>query len=121
MPGTVVSSGTLGVLGPEAPQLALDGLGLSVQGVDERDAGGDVALPGLGQGESPQVLASPRSEQVAHRTGMAEGQQGGVDAGLQARALAHQVQAKAGPLALGAHERVGQPDRRHEIATSELG
>ena len=53
---------------------------------------------------------------------MTEGQEGGVaDAALQAGALAHQVQAKAGPLALGSHRRVGQPDRRHQIAPAQLG
>jgi hypothetical protein len=35
--------------------------------------------------------------------------------------VTHQVQAPARPLALGAHQRVGQPDRRHQLAAGELG
>jgi hypothetical protein len=35
--------------------------------------------------------------------------------------VADEVEPPAGPFALGAHERVGQPDRRHEIAPGELG
>ena len=33
----------------------------------------------------------------------------------------HQVETPAGALALGAHARVGQPDRRHQITAGELG
>jgi hypothetical protein len=36
-------------------------------------------------------------------------------------AQAHQVQTPTRTLALSAHQWVGQPDRRHQIATSELG
>ena len=39
---------------------------------------------------------------------------------LQARALAHEVKAKAGALARAPHLGVGQPDRRHELAPGEL-
>jgi hypothetical protein len=35
--------------------------------------------------------------------------------------VSHQVQPPAGPLALGTHEWVGQPDRRHQVAARELG
>jgi hypothetical protein len=44
-----------------------------------------------------------------------------VHALLQARSVTHQVQAPAGALALGTHARVGQPDRRHQVAAAELG
>jgi hypothetical protein len=44
-----------------------------------------------------------------------------VHALLQARAVAHQVQPPTRTLALSAHHRIGQPDRRHQIATGELG
>jgi len=44
-----------------------------------------------------------------------------VHALLQAGAVADEVQAPAIPLALGAHARVRQPDRRHEVATRQLG
>jgi hypothetical protein len=44
-----------------------------------------------------------------------------VHALLQAGAVAHQVQAPARTLALGAHLRVGQPDRRHQIAAAQFG
>jgi hypothetical protein len=35
--------------------------------------------------------------------------------------VADQVESPACPFALGAHARVGQPDRRHEIAACQLG
>ena len=49
------------------------------------------------------------------------GEQDRVHTLLQARAVADEVQPPARPLALGAHERVGEPDRRHEVAAAELG
>jgi hypothetical protein len=44
-----------------------------------------------------------------------------VHALLQAGAVTDEVQPPARPFALGAHLRVGQPDRRHQIAARELG
>ena len=35
--------------------------------------------------------------------------------------MTHQVQPPTRALALGTHLRVGQPDRRHQVATGELG
>jgi hypothetical protein len=35
--------------------------------------------------------------------------------------MAHQVQAPACTFAVGAHTRVGQPDRRHQVTAGELG
>src|SRR5829696_6063756 len=52
---------------------------------------------------------------------MAEREQGGVDPVLQRGAVAHQVQPPAGPFPLGAHRRGGQPDRRDQVATGQLG
>ena len=52
---------------------------------------------------------------------MAEGDEGGVDAVLQGRAVANEVEPEACPLALRADRRVGQPDRGHEVAAGELG
>ena len=49
------------------------------------------------------------------------GDQGGVDARLQRRAVTHQVEAKAGPLALGAYARGRQPDGRHQVTAGQLG
>jgi hypothetical protein len=44
-----------------------------------------------------------------------------VDPLLEAGAVADEVEAEAGPLPLGAHLRVGQPDRRHQLPPGELG
>jgi len=44
-----------------------------------------------------------------------------MDAVLERGAVAHEVEAEAGPLAFRADVGVGQPDRRHELPTSELG
>ena len=44
-----------------------------------------------------------------------------VHALLQARAMTDKMQTPARPLALSAHARVRQPDRRHEIAAGKLG
>ena len=52
---------------------------------------------------------------------MPEGHQRRVDAVLQRRAMADQMQPVAGELALAADRRVGQPDRRHEVAPGQLG
>jgi hypothetical protein len=45
----------------------------------------------------------------------------GVHALLQAGAVADEMQPPACPLALGADARVGQPDRRHQLAAGQLG
>jgi hypothetical protein len=49
------------------------------------------------------------------------GEPHGVHALFEAGAVAHEVQAPARPLALGAHARIGQPVRRHQVAPGELG
>ena len=48
-------------------------------------------------------------------------EQDGVHALLQARAVTDQVQPPARAFAFSAHLRVGQPDRRHQVAAGELG
>ncbi len=45
----------------------------------------------------------------------------GMDAVLQRAAVLDQVQPEAGPLPLGTHRRVGQPDLRDQVAAGELG
>jgi hypothetical protein len=65
--------------------------------------------------------ASALSSKVGDGAGLAVGEQDRVHPLLQARAVADQMQPPAHPLALGAHTRIGQPDRRHEIAAGELG
>jgi hypothetical protein len=49
------------------------------------------------------------------------GEQDGVYALLQTRAVPDKVQPPARSLALSAHARVGQPDRRHQITAGEFG
>ncbi len=44
-----------------------------------------------------------------------------MDAVLQRAAVLDQVQPEAGPLPLGTHRRVGQPDLRDQVAAGELG
>ena len=48
------------------------------------------------------------------------GDEGCVDAVLETRALADQMQKEARAFALGAHFGVGQPDRRNEVPAREL-
>jgi len=50
-----------------------------------------------------------------------EGDEGGVDPVLERAPVTHEVEPEAGPLALGADLRVGQPDGRHELPVGELG
>ena len=44
-----------------------------------------------------------------------------MDAVLERGAVMDQVQPEAGPLALGADARIGQPDGRHQLAPRQLG
>jgi hypothetical protein len=52
---------------------------------------------------------------------VAEGDQDGMDAVLEADAMVDQVQPPARPLPLGPHLRGREPDRRHQVTTAELG
>jgi hypothetical protein len=89
--------------------------------VDQAQAGLDRRLPRLRQPEAREQLTAARAEQIGDRAGLAVREQDGVHPLLQARAVTHQVQPPARPLALGAHAGIGQPDRRHQIAPRELG
>jgi hypothetical protein len=77
--------------------------------------------PGLRDGELSQPVAPGDPEQVCHGDRVAEGHARGVDAVLQGRPVAHEMEPEAGPLPLGADLRVREPYRRHEIAPGELG
>jgi hypothetical protein len=44
-----------------------------------------------------------------------------VDTLLESAAVADEMEPETGSLPLGPHRRVGQPDRRHQLATAELG
>jgi len=52
---------------------------------------------------------------------MAEGHERGVDAVLERRPVAHEMEPEAGPLALRAHPGVGQPDLGHELPPRKFG
>jgi hypothetical protein len=81
--------------------------------------GVDVAAPRVGDRQTVEQLAPSEPEQIADRAGMAESDQRRVDTILQRAAVTNQVQAKARQLALAADRRIGQPDRRHQIALRE--
>jgi hypothetical protein len=71
--------------------------------------------------ESGEELAAADTEGVRDGAGLAVGEQHRVHALLQARAVTHEVEPPARPLALGTNERVGQPDRRDQIPPRQLG
>ncbi len=66
-------------------------------------------------------MAAADTEQVGDGAGLAVREQDRVDTLLQARAVTDEVQPPAGAFALGAYQRVGQPDRGHQLATRQLG
>src|SRR5918996_5942253 len=120
-PGHGAGQGDVWVVGAQAAQLAFALVDLPVELVDQAQAGLDRALPGLGQIEPGEQLAAVDAEEVGDGAGLAVGEQDGVHTLLEAGAVAHEMQSPARPLALGAHARVGQPDRRHQLAPGELG
>jgi hypothetical protein len=65
-------------------------------------------------------LAAAHAEEVGDRARLAVREQDGVHALLQARAVSDEMEPPPLPLALGAYLRVGQPDRRHQVAAGEL-
>jgi hypothetical protein len=75
------------------------------------------------QGSGTRRRASSRRpsapEQVGDRAGLAEVDQRRVDPALERRLVLDQVQPEAGQLALLSHARVGQPDRRHQVALAQ--
>ena len=78
-------------------------------------------LPRQGSGhlQSLQQPAALDPEQVGDRAGLAEIDQRRMDPALQRGLVLDQVQAEAGELTLLADARVGQPDRRHQVAVTE--
>src|SRR5438094_148108 len=104
-----------------AAQPTLDRGDLAIELVDHSRRGLDVSAPRLGDGEAIEQLAAAAAEQVGDRTGFAPGEQDRVDAVLEARAMLDQVKAPARPLTLFADRRVWKPDRRHQVASRELG
>jgi hypothetical protein len=89
--------------------------------VDQLQADVDVAPPWVGDLKAVEQLAAGETEEVGDRARVTEGDQRRVDAVLQRGAMAHRVQPEPGQLALTADARVGQPDRRHQIAPRQLG
>jgi hypothetical protein len=92
---------------------------LALEVVDQLDRCGHVAAPGLGDVEPLQQPAALDPEQVGDRKGPTEVDHGRADPVLERRLVLDQVHPKAGQLALLAHPRIGQPDRRHQIALRE--
>ena len=70
--------------------------------------------------EPAEELAPTLAEEVRDRDRVAEGDERGMDAVLQGRALTHEMQPEPGPLALATDVGVGQPDGRHQVATGQL-
>src|SRR5215218_9367915 len=114
-PGEGAEERYVAVVGAEPAQLALALADLVVELVDQAQAGLERALPRLGQAEAGEELAAAEAKQIGNWAGLAVREQDSVDALLQAGAVADEVEAPARALALGSHERVGQPDRRHEV------
>jgi len=81
---------------------------LGVEFVDHSETGGKRGGPWLGDRKAREQLSALRPEEVGHRHGMTEGDQGGVDPVLEGGPVAHEVEPEAGPLPLGPDGRVGQ-------------
>ena len=88
------------VVGAEAAQLALAGVDLLVERVDQGEAGRRRRAPGLRQGQPLEQPPAADAEQVAARGGDAMGDQDRVDAVLERGPMPDQVEAEAGALAL---------------------
>src|SRR6266542_3992651 len=106
------------MVGAEPAQLAFALADLAVELVDQSQARFDRSLPWLRQTESHEQRAAADTEEIGDRARLPVRQQDRVHALLQARAVAHQVQAPARAFALGAHAGVREPDRRHQVAAS---
>jgi hypothetical protein len=109
------------MVGARGPQLLVDGVDLAVEVVDQMRAGVDGAAPRLRDVEAVQQLAAGDTEEVGDRAGVAEGNQRGVDAVLEHRAVLDQVHPRARLLALAPDPWVGQPDLGHQVAVREHG
>jgi hypothetical protein len=107
------------VIGAARAQAAVDLVDLPVEVVDHRQTRVDGSAPRLRDSETVEQLAAGDPEQIANRARMPEREQRRMNAVLEHRAMLDQMQPEAGLLALGAHPRVGQPDRRHQITMRE--
>ena len=101
------------------PQPAVDLGDLAFELVDQPDRGGDVRAPGLGHLQPLEQTAAFGPEEIGHRAGAAEVDQRRVDAVLERRLVLDKVEPEASELALFANARVGEPDRRHQVAMRE--
>jgi hypothetical protein len=88
---------------------------------DQLEAGVDVAPPRVGELQAVEQFAAGKTEQIADRAWVAEGDQRRVNAVLQCGAVADQVQPEPRQLTLAADRRIREPDRRHQIAPRQLG
>jgi hypothetical protein len=95
------------VIGTEAAHLGLAGAYLRVQVVDQVDRCSNRPGPWLWDLHGRKPFTAGLTEEIGDPTGMAEGGDGGLDAVLEGCAVPDQVQAEAGPFALGAHPWVG--------------
>jgi hypothetical protein len=111
----------VGAVGAERSQVALELADLLVQRLDQDEARAQRAVPGLGQRQALEQEVSFRGEQVAGGAAEPMGDQRLVDPVFEHRAVLDQVEAKARPLALATHARVGQPHLGHQLAPSKLG
>jgi hypothetical protein len=87
---------------------------------DQLEARVDVAPPRVGDRHPVEQLAAGEPEQIADRARMTERHQRRVDPVLQRRAVTHQMEPVARQLTLAPDRRLGQPNRRHEIAPRQL-
>jgi hypothetical protein len=118
-PGRDEQQRHVGVFGAAGLELAVDLGDEALEFVDRLEAGIDRAAPWLRDLEPVKQLAAGDAEQVGDRAGMPEGDHRRMDAALQAGLVLDQVQPEARLLALAPHSRIGQPDRRHQIAMRE--
>src|SRR5207249_1031444 len=94
---------------------------LLVELVDQLQTRGEGARPWLRQLEPVEQVAAGDAEQIGDRTRLAVGEQDRVHALLEAGAVTDEMQPEARPLPLGTDGRIGEPDRRHQITTRQLG
>ena len=95
------------MVGMAAPKALVDVGDLALEIIDQRNRGGDVRAPGLGDLEPLQEPPALDPEQVGDRARPAEVDQRRVDPVLEHRAMLDQMQAKASELPLLANMRIG--------------
>jgi hypothetical protein len=78
-----------------------------------------VAAPWVRDLQAIEQIAAGEAEQIRHRARVPERDQRRVDAVLKGGAMPDQVQPEARQLTLTPNARIGQPDRRHQIALGE--